>query len=406
VLSVLITVSLVGVAIIRAALRPTKSPDEKVKEIAADRSITSLDLSEMQVTDAGLKELAPLTNLTELHLPFTSVTDMGLKELAPLTQLTTLTLGGRELTDQTLRVLREINLLHAVPWATALGERPSNAEKVFSLNLSRMPVTDAGLKELAPLKHLASLNLRGTSVTDTGLKELAKFTNLAELDLSETKVTGAGLKELAPLKNLTSLNLRGTHVTETGVQELQKALPSCRIWADAEGKAIAFVQGFQGVVIRDEAQPGRPVIKVSLGGTGVTDLDLKELAPLTTLTEISLDKTQVTDRTLVVLREIKLLHALTQAQGPNRNQPSHPEDITILNLNDTKVTDAGLREVARLYNLTSLSMNDTKITDAGLKEIAKLKNLTTLDIDNTKVTSAGMRDVAMYIPGERRWGCQ
>jgi hypothetical protein len=34
-------------------------------------------------------------------------------------------------------------------------------------------VTDAGLKELAPLKNLTYLNLGSTQVTNAGLKELA-----------------------------------------------------------------------------------------------------------------------------------------------------------------------------------------------------------------------------------------
>ena len=41
-----------------------------------------------------------------------------------------------------------------------------------------------------------------------------------------------------------------------------------------------------------------------------------------------------------------------------------------------KITDANLKDVAKLQNLTTLFLNGTKITDAGLKEVAKLQNLT------------------------------
>ena len=68
-------------------------------------------------------------------------------------------------------------------------------------------------------------------MTDAGLKELAPLKNLTTLYLSLTQVTDAGLKELAPLKNLTTLDLTGTKVTDAGLKELRDALPKCKITA-------------------------------------------------------------------------------------------------------------------------------------------------------------------------------
>jgi hypothetical protein len=42
-------------------------------------------------------------------------------------------------------------------------------------------------------------------------------------------VTDAGLKELAPLKNLTELDLRSTRITDAGLKLLQQGLPNCQI---------------------------------------------------------------------------------------------------------------------------------------------------------------------------------
>jgi len=39
-----------------------------------------------------------------------------------------------------------------------------------------------------------------------------------------------------------------------------------------------------------------------------------------------------------------------------------------------QITDAGLKELARLKNLHTLSLYGTRVTDAGLKELAGLKN--------------------------------
>jgi hypothetical protein len=40
----------------------------------------------------------------------------------------------------------------------------------------------------------------------------------------------------------------------------------------------------------------------------------------------------------------------------------------------------------------------TQITDAGLKEVAKLKNLDTLDLRLTKVTKAGVAELQKALP--------
>ena len=47
------------------------------------------------------------------------------------------------------------------------------------------------------------------------------------------------------------------------------------------------------------------------------------------------------------------------------------KNLTALGLNGTKVTDAGLKELAPLKNLEELHLKGTKVTDAGVKELQK-----------------------------------
>jgi internalin A len=71
-----------------------------------------------------------------------------------------------------------------------------------------------------------------------------------------------------------------------------------------------------------------------------------------------------------------------------------------LNLHDTKVTDAGLKELAGMKNLRKLNLSGcrsddrAKVTDAGLKELAGHKNLQWLDLSYTQVTDAGLKELA------------
>ncbi len=65
-----------------------------------------------------------------------------------------------------------------------------------------------------------------------------------------------------------------------------------------------------------------------------------------------------------------------------------------LDLSETEVTDAGLKELAGLKSLQTLNLSYTLVTDAGLKELAGLKSLQALNLGNTQVTDAGLKELA------------
>ena len=61
-----------------------------------------------------------------------------------------------------------------------------------------------------------------------------------------------------------------------------------------EASAVKAVEKLGGKVTRDDKLPGKPVIGVNLGGTGVTDAGLKELKELKQLTTLGLHDAKVT----------------------------------------------------------------------------------------------------------------
>jgi hypothetical protein len=136
----------------------------------------------------------------------------------------------------------------------------------------------------------------------------------------------------------------------------------------------------------------RNLTKLNLQNTRVTDRGLKELAGLTKLTELALSESQLTDAKLRVLREIGLLHCLSQVGG-GRKRPKSAEEITSLALCRSPIGDAGLRELAGLKNLAWLDLRDTRVTDAGLKELVNLKNLATLLLQGTQATDGGVAEL-------------
>ena len=74
------------------------------------------------------------------------------------------------------------------------------------------------------------------------------------------------------------------------------------------------------------------------------------------------------------------------------------EKVTELDLSRTEITDAGLKELAKLQKLTYLHLYRTKITDEGLKEVAKLQNLTSLNLRYNQITKAGVAELQKALP--------
>ena len=62
------------------------------------------------------------------------------------------------------------------------------------------------------------------------------------------------------------------------------------------------------------------------------------------------------------------------------------------------MTDAALREVARLPHLNYLELVDVPITDDGIRHLKSCSTLTTLMLQKTKVTSAGVTEMRKSLP--------
>ncbi|MEM9834020.1 MAG: c-type cytochrome domain-containing protein [Bacteroidota bacterium] len=70
------------------------------------------------------------------------------------------------------------------------------------------------------------------------------------------------------------------------------------------------------------------------------------------------------------------------------------EQITWLDLGNTKTTDEALEALSPFKNLTRLHLENTQVTDAGLAAIAELQYLEYLNLYGTQVTDAGVQQLA------------
>ena len=119
---------------------------------------------------------------------------------------------------------------------------------------------------------------------------------------------------------------------------------------------------------------------------------------------LCLNLTKVTDAGLKELAGLKSLQALylagkdygaeSQVTDAGLKELAGRKSLQILDVRWTKVTDAGLKELAGLKSLQSLYLTGCQVTDAGLKELAGLKSLQVLNLGDTKVTGAGLKELA------------
>ena len=148
------------------------------------------------------------SNVIGLDLIDRKTTDADLSHLENLPALYSLALSRTPISDADLVHLKNLTVLRF-------------------LDLDDTKVTDAGLAHLKHLTTLEILSLSNTKVTDAGLTHLKDMSVLETIDLNDTQVTDAGLEHLKHLKRLTEVLARGTRVTNEGAARLSQALPSC-----------------------------------------------------------------------------------------------------------------------------------------------------------------------------------
>jgi Leucine-rich repeat (LRR) protein len=162
--------------------------------------------------------------------------------------------------------------------------------------------------------------------------------------------------------------------------------------------AMVMGQSDQSVLAADEKLIADPIVEKAIRRQigkpkgGLTKVDLAKV------TMLALRSTKITDAGLKEIAKLQKLEILnlsdTKITDAGLKEIAKLQKLEILYLNFTKITDAGLKDIVKLQQLTHLSLRYTKITDAGLKEIAKLQELTGLWLNGTDITDAGLMDAA------------
>jgi tRNA A-37 threonylcarbamoyl transferase component Bud32 len=168
---------------------------------------------------------------------------------------------------------------------------------------------------------------------------------------------------------------------------------------ESEEQAVRAVQQLGGKISRDDKLPGKPVVSVSLAHTKAADADLRALAAFPQLRTLELQGTKVTDAGMKYVGELKDLQSLDLLFAPvgdaGIKRLAGLTRLQMLTLSGRKVTDAGMRDLEKLRNLHHLALHDTAITDEGMKSLAGLAAMDNLSLISARgVGDEGMKSVA------------
>jgi serine/threonine protein kinase len=237
-------------------------------------------------------------------------------------------------------------------------------EDLYIISLFHSRVSHV-LYHLARARKLNQVSILSVPFNADGIKPLAWFPSLQHVYLVDSSVTDDMLAAVSLPPNLGSLGLDGSAIGDA---------------------TVAHLREFAGLAY------------LSLARTKVTDAGVKHLKRSFSLTHLDLVSTDTGDEALRHVKELPRLRGIgcgrrTTDQGLADFLAAR-DDLEILSLSYTKVTDSGLKAVSRQQQLRSLALTGLPITDAGLEHIRSLKQLTTLDMPFTRVTDKGLVHLA------------
>ncbi|MGB7346810.1 MAG: hypothetical protein WBD20_21490 [Pirellulaceae bacterium] len=211
-------------------------------------------------------------------------------------KVTRVHLGGKSSSDRlttTLGSISAIAKLKSVQSVTlsfatvddAMIQPLLGMQDLVYLDLRFSDVTGESIAMLAELPKLRILLLDNCDVRDDHLVALAKMPQLNGLSLERTKVTSRGLKHIGQLKELVDLNLQACDIDDVGLA------------------SMGHFPQIRSLFLTKSMRYGRD------DRVDLTDKSIDYLASLSTLTDLRIGSTKITD---VGIAKLKL--ALPQAR--------------------------------------------------------------------------------------------
>ena len=271
-----------------------------------------------------------------------------------------------------------------------LDDLPEEEFHVSSVNGGVQGKLKEALVEWNRLPHLKHVRLGQSGATDADLRLLGECTELVELDVGECPtITDEGVVHLKQLKKLEQLGLLGSQLTDHGLDEL-RVLTGLRVLQ------------ISGTKVTDASMPlispFRELRTLSIENTRTTDAGLAKLIALEHLDNLHLAATDMTDRgidDILKFRDLQVLylsnHVTNDGVKKLLTAPHLRKQLTRFGFSGNRqITDEICGVLVECQAIQGLWLQETQISDAGLKQLSGLTTLGEIWLTGSKVTAAGV----------------
>ncbi|KAG0254467.1 hypothetical protein BG011_005769 [Mortierella polycephala] len=374
----------------------SRATDSLMDAIGASqaRSLACLSLKEcMFLTDRGFRNISRFEELEYLDLSHCRITDKTLEYTLNLPNLTTLNLSATKVTSNGLaKVIAE------AAWKSTL--------QTLDVSYCQGIAGSSVLVNLQELTNIRTLKLNSTlafNLSPVRVPSSQAFTQLLDLNLSRTPITACDFTMiLNNFKSVENLNLTSCDYIDTAaLEQCVQGLPQLHnisfpnrehdlltILPAASALPLTHLDLTGFLFVTDQAilalSAATNLQMLSLSGTKLTDTGSTVFAHMSSLKELSLDRTDIGDKTIDYLRDLGRIEVLSLHRC-------------------SRLTTAGVIQLGKCaffsLKLKRLNLSNNKfIHDEALACFTQCKELNSLNLEYTDVTDQGALRLQNMLP--------
>jgi Leucine-rich repeat (LRR) protein len=367
----------------RGRLRIFASACHGKTPLDADGNVENLYLTlSVAARSEDLRRLARWPRLRHLGIESASDEPLTLDHVAACRELKCLNMFGCQIEPSELGKLRDLDQLVTLKlqlgWNDeSLTQQLVQLKQLKGLELS-VPHLPPSLNQTLRLKD----GLPGTKIRLN--RHPSRSTSFPQGTVTHLQLTGPAIPDLDELSGLGPVKI----LTLSGAERLHDLSGLDRLDALQELRLTTTV--FATPKQWEHVGRREGLSKLILSGSNVTDDALRQVGRLSNLLDLQLDDTPVTDRGIAHLDGLSnllslQLNRLDPQGGPWISDNAMPTirgltSLVQLQLFRTDVTDAGVQHLASLKRLKHLNLSGTKVTNEGLQHLTALDSLQTLDL--------------------------